>query len=233
MDSPSTVYPDYYLLPIPVCTAFFLTFLMLRLRYLFPVFCMVLSLGISYVLYEIWQNNMWISLYYGVISFILSVWFLLSRIPNHYDIKNLNDRENVINQYQKEWQTDFFEILKKAICYEKDWQKTIAQISISLLSACIAFMFLPDRNAYAFISTPICLLCMSAIVTLASSALHSLSSFFHFSYPAQEINKLHRGLHRLNYQLSRFWHLVPFGLLLLQIVLAGHISIMILSHPGP
>lgn len=204
---------------------------MLRSRYLFPIFCIVLSLGVSYVMYCIWQNNMWISLYYGVISFFLSLLFLLSRIPNQYDIKNLNDRENVINQYQKEWQTDFFEILKKAICYEKDWQKTTAQISISLLSACIAFMFLPERNSYAFIYTPILLLCMSAIVTLASSALLSLSIFYHLSYPAQEINNLHRGLHRLNCQLARFWHLLPFALVMLQVILAGHISIMILSQP--
>lgn len=233
MDSPSTVYPDYYLLPIPVFFILSYIILMLRSRYLLPLFCIGLSPGVSYVLYCLCQNNMWLSIYYGAIWFILSTWFLLSRIPNQYDIKNLNDRDNVINQYQNERKTDIYTIFEKAIYYEKDWQKTIAQISISLLSACIAFMFLPDRNAYAFISTPICLLCMSAIVTLASSALLSISSFFHLSYPAQEINNLHRGLHRLNYQLSRFWHLVPFGLLLLQIVLAGHISIMILSHPGP
>ena len=227
------IYPDYYLLPIPVCTAFFLTFLMLRSRYLFPVFCMVLSLGISYVLYEIWQNNMWISLYYGVISFILSVWFLLSRIPNQGDIKNESDVTDIIERFENMWQTDIGTILDKAISYEKDWQKATSQISISVLTASVAFMFLPEKSSYAFINVPIFLLSLSALVTLASSALHSLSSFFHFSYPAQEINKLHRGLHRLNYQLSRFWHLVPFGLLLLQIVLAGHISIMILSHPDP
>lgn len=223
--------PDYYLLPIPIIVILSYIILMLRSRYILPIFCMVLSPFISCVIYYLWPNKPAISIYYGVILLILSSWFLLSRIPNICDIKNAEDKEKVISLYENVYKSDINKIIEKAISYEKDWQKNTSQISISILSACVAFMFLPEKKDYSFIFTPIFLLFLSALVTLASSALLSLSGSFHLSYPLQEINKLYLGLHRLTYQLNRFWHLIPLSLVLFQITLAGHIAVEILSSP--
>lgn len=219
---------DCPLLVVPVAIIILLLCNMSSARYRIPNLCIFLSPLISFAVFCIWPDEIALGIYYGFVVLFFAVWFRLSRIPNNNDIKDENDRYRVIEKYECVRDKDIRSIFEEAKIYEREWQKTIAQISISILTACIVFMFLREKEDYAVIYIPVILLFFSALLTLAASALLSLSTFFVLSYPGQEINDLHRGFHRLAIQLARFWHLFPFSLVLLQIVLAGHVAIKLI-----
>lgn len=221
---------DYYLLPVPIIILFFHFGFMASKKYVLPIVSILFAPCVTIVLFTFGGCKLLISIYYGIICVCASIFFILSRIPNKYDITDQNSQASVIVKYEDDYSENITSILNKSQKYEDAWQKGTAQISISVLSACVAFAFVPERERYAFLYIPVLLLFFSSLITLASSALLSLSSYFRLSYPVQAINKIHRGLHRLNFQLGKFWHMLPLCLVLFQLILAGHIIISLLFN---
>lgn len=109
---------------------------------------------------------------------------------------------------------------------ETDWVKVLTNISLLTLTACLAGLYTPLVND-STLRTLTGVMALASLLNLFFGVYIHLSGYFNLSYRAekQRENSLHRALFRLSVRLSPYWHLPPFIVSLVQLVIAGHIII--------
>ena len=114
---------------------------------------------------------------------------------------------------------------------ETEWVKALTNISLLTLTACLAGLFTPIANDLV-LRTLMGVMALASLLNLFFGVYIHLSEYFHFSYQAgtQREHMLHRALYRLNCRLGSHWHLPPFIISLIQLIIAGHIIIALFFY---
>ncbi|MBQ6941634.1 MAG: hypothetical protein IJN23_03630 [Akkermansia sp.] len=121
---------------------------------------------------------------------------------------------------------DTSEIKKVLINKETEWVKALTNISLLILTACLASLYTPIAQN-DILRTLTGLMAFASLANLFFGVYIHLSEYFNISYRAgfQKENCLHRALYRLSKRLAPYWHLTPFIISLIQLVVAGHIIV--------
>ncbi len=127
---------------------------------------------------------------------------------------------------QKPSVIDTSEIKNILINKETEWVKALTNISLLILTACLASLYTPITQNN-ILRTLTGLMAFTSLANLFFGVYIHLSAYFNISYRAgfQKENSLHRSLYRLSKRLAPFWHLPPFIISLIQLVVAGHIIV--------
>lgn len=153
-----------------------------------------------------------LGIYYAVVGCLLTAMIILA-------VTRMEKMPSRINAMR----TEFISILLNK---ENEWVKALTNISLLILTACLASLFTPiimQTSLRAFIGT----MAITSLFNLFFGVYIHLSEYFSLSYRAgfQEKNNLHLCLFRLSSRMGVFWHLFPFFVSLAQLIIAGHIVI--------
>ena len=125
------------------------------------------------------------------------------------------------------------EFITLVLNMESEWAKALTNVSLLVLTASLASLFTPVKND----STLFCLIgimAIGALFNLFFSVYIHLCGFFSLSFRAggQNKNKLHVAFYRICIRLGRYWHLFPFVVSFIQLIIAGHILVSLFFTTG-
>lgn len=157
--------------------------------------------------------NIPLLIYYIIISFFFGFLLTFSIIP----LKKLP--VSIVN-------TD--SLINITLQKEAEWAKALTNISLLILTASLASLFTPIRNNTALFFL-IGLMAITSLFNLFFSVYIHICGFFTLSFRMghQEKSPLNYAFIRLCYRLAKKWHLFPFFISLIQLIIAGHIIIIL------
>ncbi len=149
-------------------------------------------------------------IYYIIIAVFTSGFVLLAIIPSRKETPT----ESIFN----------FELTKLLIEKEGDWAKALTHISLLILTASLASLLNVRFDEF---NSLIGILAVTSLFNLFFSVYLHLSEHFSVSYEAghQKNCFFLTALYRVSKRLGTFWHLPPFFMSLLQLIIAGHIIV--------
>lgn len=153
-----------------------------------------------------------LGIYYAVVGCILTA-LIISAVTR---MEKMPPRIRAI-------QAEFISVLLNK---ENEWVKALTNISLLVLTASLASLFTPIAQNAGMLHL-IGVMAITALFNLFFGVYIHLSEYFGLSYRAgfQKKNKLHLCLFRLSSRLGVFWHLFPFIISFIQLVIAGHIIV--------